>query len=206
MSSSACRHCRRGRRLAGPALSIALLATVLGGCRTTLSEQLDVQSDPVLTGSAGIPATEVAVTEIAAPAPIVPQMKPQVATVTDAGPTPEASDLGDLESLTIAVSRSPASAEAHNALGVVLARRQQFDLAEQSFTTAIRLTPEWSEPYLNRGRTFETRQRPVRALADYERALKLDPANPDVRRAHARALRALNDKLQDSNYGFGVSG
>ena len=67
-----------------------------------------------------------------------------------------------------------------NKLGVVYARREQLDAAEELFQQAIALDPNDPAPYSNLGNIYAQREWNDRAKAAYEKALALDPDYPNA--------------------------
>ena len=64
-----------------------------------------------------------------------------------------------------ALKRSPALAEAHYNVGVLLARKGDLDGAERSLDRALRLKPSWAQAYLALGHLYFRQAR----YADAER-------------------------------------
>src|SRR5262249_40696726 len=59
--------------------------------------------------------------------------------------------------------------------GLCAARRQKWPEAREAFTVCLALNPDQAAVYSNRGRTFAALGDSERALADFDRALQLDP-------------------------------
>ena len=85
------------------------------------------------------------------------------------------------QSLRKAVTLNPEHAEAHNALGVVLARGNAPDEAEREFRRALQYAPEEAHIRANLGRLLAMQARDAEALVALEDAARIDPDNPAVR-------------------------
>ncbi len=93
---------------------------------------------------------------------------------------------GDLktarEQLTKLLRASPQNPNALNMLGVIDAQEGKYRTAESDFQKAIAKAPRFKDPYLNLGRIYQQNsakdsEAPKKALAVYERLLKVDPEN-----------------------------
>lgn len=80
---------------------------------------------------------------------------------------------------------------AHNNLGMVYFRKQQYYLAAWEFQYAAKLMPNKAEPRNNLGLVMENAGRMEEAMGHYDQALALEPDNPNILGNLARArLRA----------------
>ncbi|MEN8172383.1 MAG: tetratricopeptide repeat protein, partial [Chloroflexota bacterium] len=75
-------------------------------------------------------------------------------------------------------------------LGSLLRQSGQLDQAITHLNNAVEQDPQWSEPYIELGRTYQQRRQYDRALDSYQQAIDLDPANPQ---AYHRAGMVLKD-------------
>ncbi len=107
-----------------------------------------------------------------------------------------------------AIVRAPDDAALHRALGLALARLDQFGAAIDAFRAAIRHAPTMARAYSDLGVTLLKIKRAAEAVAPLEHALKLDPSLEQARTclglacAHAgqpdRALEILDRAVADS--------
>ena len=65
--------------------------------------------------------------------------------------------------------------------GVKLSDQDKFDEAIECFHEVIKLHPNYTQGYIQRGRADWEMKRWVKAVDDFDRALELDPENPDIR-------------------------
>jgi tetratricopeptide (TPR) repeat protein len=72
-------------------------------------------------------------------------------------------------------AESSRSAMAHNNLGLAYASEGRWDYATVEFQTALRLKPDYVEPYYNLGVAYASQGRLDDAIAEYQRALRLKP-------------------------------
>jgi tetratricopeptide (TPR) repeat protein len=73
------------------------------------------------------------------------------------------------------LAKNPAAWLAHNNLGVLLARRDQFEAATAAYTTAIRLNPRFAEAHSNYGNLLTRQGRLTEAAAEYGKAIECAP-------------------------------
>ncbi|MBU0639108.1 MAG: tetratricopeptide repeat protein [Planctomycetes bacterium] len=89
-------------------------------------------------------------------------------------------DLGRLdESVGLArqaLTHVPDSAEAHNSLGISLARQGQSSAAAEQFRLAIDRNPDYASAHSNLGNALSRQGRYTEAIRHYGAALKIDPA------------------------------
>jgi protein O-mannosyl-transferase len=98
---------------------------------------------------------------------------------------------GDLETFYRSIlGKNPASWLAHDNLGVVLARRGQLDEAIGHYREAIRLKPDYPEPYNNYGNALAKGRRWDEAAEAYAGALR---ARPSFAEAEVNWGNAMND-------------
>jgi Flp pilus assembly protein TadD len=83
--------------------------------------------------------------------------------------------------LRATVEKAPNDAAAWIALAASYDRIRRFDLADRAYATAIRLSGETVEILNNQGFSYMLRGDFKTARIEFNRALKLDPANPTVR-------------------------
>ena len=80
-----------------------------------------------------------------------------------------------------ALRLNPNLAEAHNNLGVALAKQGKMDQAEAHYAEALRLNPDYAEAHNNLGMALAAQGKMDQAEAQYVEALRL---NPDYAEAH----------------------
>jgi Tfp pilus assembly protein PilF len=79
-----------------------------------------------------------------------------------------------------AVEKAPADAEAWIGLAASYDRLRRFDLADQAYAQAIKLTGETVEILNDRGYSYLLRGDLVKARVKFVKAYQLDPTNPTV--------------------------
>jgi Flp pilus assembly protein TadD len=79
-----------------------------------------------------------------------------------------------------AVEKAPADAEAWIGLAASYDRLRRFDLADQAYAQAIKLTGETVEILNDRGYSYLLRGDLVKARVKFMKAYQLDPTNPTV--------------------------
>jgi tetratricopeptide (TPR) repeat protein len=94
------------------------------------------------------------------------------------------------ELYNLILAKFPASAEAHNNLGVVLQMMKRHAEALASYDKAIALRPDHSGAYNSRGVTLRDMNRYAEALASYDKAIAL---KPDDAMAHNNRGVALQE-------------
>jgi tetratricopeptide (TPR) repeat protein len=108
---------------------------------------------------------------------------------------------GDLEKartiFTGLVAMDPQSSDAHAALGALLTRTMQDELALVHLDRAIQLNDREIAAYVNRAEVNLRQQRGEAAVADLKRAIALDPRekNPAANRARAMVM-GIHDALE----------
>jgi tetratricopeptide (TPR) repeat protein len=80
------------------------------------------------------------------------------------------------EHFRASVAARPASADAHNNLGLAWQRQGRFEDARREHEDAIRLDPAFASAHYNLGIDLERLSRPLDAIPHYERAMRLAPA------------------------------
>jgi tetratricopeptide (TPR) repeat protein len=93
--------------------------------------------------------------------------------------------------LSDAARLNPLSGQAYDLAGSIALRRGELARAEGQFALALQRTPGDAYATLERGAIASTQGRPAAARALLERAARLDPRDPLVRAALARARRGL---------------
>lgn len=82
-----------------------------------------------------------------------------------------------VQDYTNAILINPKVANAHFALGYIHYQYLKvYDQAIIHFNDAINVSPNWPEAYFNRGLTYETQGNVAAAIADYEKAIKINPS------------------------------
>lgn len=79
------------------------------------------------------------------------------------------------ETLTQLLDQDPTHALALNKLGVIKARREDYESAERFFNEAASIDPELASAYSNLGNIYQERGWTDRAIAAYQRAIQIDP-------------------------------
>ena len=92
-----------------------------------------------------------------------------------------------------AVEKTPEDAEAWIGLAASYDRLRRFDLADQAYATAIKLTGETVQILNDRGYSYLLRGDLAKARAKFLKACQLDPTNPTV---------VNNIQLLNSSYRF----
>jgi Flp pilus assembly protein TadD len=92
-----------------------------------------------------------------------------------------------------AVEKAPEDAEAWIGLAASYDRLRRFDLADQAYATAIKLTGETIQILNDRGYSYLLRGDLAKARAKFLKAYQLDPTNPTV---------INNIQLLNSSYRF----
>ena len=77
----------------------------------------------------------------------------------------------------------PNYAEAHNNLGIVFVRQQDFSRAEEQFKSGIRVAPNFDQSYLNLARLYAMRNDKEKARAVLQDLLRMQPDNPGAKQA-----------------------
>lgn len=79
-----------------------------------------------------------------------------------------------------AVSRDPLHAVFHNDLGILYLNEKNFEKAEESFQTAVRLVPNFGEPYLNLGKMYYFQRNMAQAIHFTLKSLHYAPEDLDA--------------------------
>ncbi len=82
---------------------------------------------------------------------------------------------GAIKELKLAVSEYPPFVSAHNQLGVLYLRLNEFDRAEEAFKAAIKINPDAYEPLLNRGIALYRLGKFKDAETTFRKTLKVKP-------------------------------
>lgn len=95
------------------------------------------------------------------------------------------------------VAMDPNSSDAHAALGALLTRTLENDLAMAHLNRAIELNDRQIAAYVNRAEVCLRQQQGEAAVADLKRAIELDPRqkNPAANRARAMVM-GIHDALE----------
>jgi tetratricopeptide (TPR) repeat protein len=81
------------------------------------------------------------------------------------------------------------SAHVQSQIGMVYAKHNKFEEALAALAQAERIDPSFEMTYVYRGKIFETTGDKAAAASQYQRALALNPLNPDARDSLARVSR-----------------
>ncbi len=99
-----------------------------------------------------------------------------------------------LNAFSQVIDTDPTSAEAFLGRGLVFRESEQnTDKARDDFTKAISLAPQWVEPYHQRGEINITSRQFALAVDDFDTAIELDGANPDLYFGRGVALLLQNN-------------
>ena len=95
---------------------------------------------------------------------------------------------------------NPRSAEAHNNLGILLAKAKQTDEAISHYQRALALDPRYTEAHSNLGLLLAEAGRTAEAIAHYNEALASARAAGDQARAKmmAQRLMSLRENMKSS--------
>jgi tetratricopeptide (TPR) repeat protein len=95
------------------------------------------------------------------------------------------------------VAMDPASSDAHAALGALLTRTLENDLALEHLNRAIEINAAEIAAYVNRAEVKLRQKQGEAAVADLKRAIELDPRqkNPAANRARAMVM-GIHDALE----------
>ena len=110
---------------------------------------------------------------------------------TDAGA--QASNAGNIASLTDVIERNPRDAEAYNTRGVVYAKLGRYSNAIDDFSHAIELNPHFSGAYTNRALAYRQEKRDDLALQDFNQAIAANPSDAAAYLGRGNLLRSQND-------------
>lgn len=90
----------------------------------------------------------------------------------------------------IVVLNDPLSAREHVDLGLAYEHKGLLELAQKEYLKAADIEGSWAVPYFNLGNVAHRQKDLETAESCYRRALKLDPANPDIMNNLAIVLHA----------------
>jgi tetratricopeptide (TPR) repeat protein len=88
------------------------------------------------------------------------------------------------------LAKNPASSEAHNDLGIILARREQHSEAMDHFSAAVRFNSNNAAAHANLGNGLALQGKLAEAEAHFSTALKIKPNDPDTHAKMANVLGA----------------
>ena len=103
----------------------------------------------------------------------------------------QASNAGNIASLTEVIERNPHDAAAYNTRGVVYAKLGRYSNAIDDFTHAIELDPSFAGAYTNRALAYRQTKKDNLALQDFNQAIIVNPkdAAAYLGRGQSPALR-----------------
>lgn len=90
--------------------------------------------------------------------------------------------------------REPGSWQAFTCLGAACAQLRRFEPAIRAFQRATQIKPRAANLRFNLGRAFELSGQPIKALHEYETAMRLDAAYSRAREAYA----SLREQMKSS--------
>ncbi len=85
-----------------------------------------------------------------------------------------------ISSLTIALTKDKDRADWHNMLGLLLVKVKKLPLAQQAFTKAVEIDPNFSKAYNNRGLMYIAMQEFGTAINDFNKAIQTSPEYVDA--------------------------
>ena len=111
----------------------------------------------------------------------------------DAGEAAQASNTGNIASLTEVIERNPRDPAAYNTRGVVYAKLGQYSNAIEDFTHTIELDPNFSGAYTNRALAYRQTRKDNLALQDFNQAIIVNPNDAAAYLGRGNLLRSQND-------------
>ena len=121
----------------------------------------------------------------------------------DAEPAAQASNAGNIASLTDVIQRNPSDAAAYNTRGVVYAKLGKYSNAIEDFSHTIELDPHFSGAYTNRALAYRQTKKDDLAMQDFNQAISVNANDAaaylgrgNLERAHGDYAGALNDLNQ----------
>ena len=111
----------------------------------------------------------------------------------DADAGSQASNAGNIASLTEVIERNPHDATAYNTRGVVYAKLGRYSNAIEDFTHAIELDPNFSGAYTNRALAYRQTKKDNLALQDFNQAIIVNPNDAAAYLGRGNLLRSEND-------------
>ena len=93
----------------------------------------------------------------------------------DAGAAAQASNAGNIASLTEVIERNPRDPAAYNTRGVVYAKLGQYSNAIEDFSHTIELDPNFSGAYTNRALAYRQTRKDDLAMQDFNQAITVNP-------------------------------
>jgi len=85
-----------------------------------------------------------------------------------------------ISSLTMALTKERDRADWHNMLGLLLVKIKKIPLAEQAFTKAVEIDPQFSKAFNNRGLMYIAMQEFGTAINDFNEAIQTSPKYVDA--------------------------
>src|SRR3984957_16803954 len=92
----------------------------------------------------------------------------------DAEPAAQASNAGNIASLTDVIQRNPSDATAYNTRGVVSAKLGKHSNAIEDFSPTTALDPHFSGPYTTRALAFRQTKKADLAMQDLNQAISVN--------------------------------
>ena len=92
----------------------------------------------------------------------------------DAEPAAQASNAGNIASLTDVIQRNPSDAAAYNTRGVVYAKLGKYPNAIEDFSHTIELDPHFSGAYTNRALAYRQTKKDDLAMQDFNQAISVN--------------------------------
>ena len=121
----------------------------------------------------------------------------------DAEPGAQASNAGNIASLSDVIQRHPTDAAAYNTRGVVYAKLGKYSNAIEDFSHTIELDPHFSGAYTNRALAYRQTKKDDLAMQDFNQAITVNPNDAaaylgrgNLERAHGDYASAMNDLNQ----------
>ncbi|TWT63668.1 TPR repeat-containing protein YrrB [Rubinisphaera italica] len=85
-----------------------------------------------------------------------------------------------ISSLTLALTKQRDNSEWHNMLGLLFVKTQNIPMAQQAFTKAVELDPNYSKAYNNRGLMLVAIKEYDKAIADFDASILKSPKYVDA--------------------------
>ena len=112
---------------------------------------------------------------------------------TEADATAQASNAGNIASLSEVIQRNPQDAVAYNTRGVVYAKLGRYSNAVDDFGHAIELDPKFAGAYTNRALAYRQMKKDNLAMQDFNQAIAVNPNDAAAYLGRGNLLRSEND-------------
>ena len=117
----------------------------------------------------------------------------------DAEPAAQASNAGNIDSLTEVIQRNPSDAAAYNTRGVVYAKLGKYPNAIEDFSHTIELDPHFSGAYTNRALAYRQTKKDDLAMQDFNQAiLSMPTTRPPILAAATSSARTATIRARST--------